>query len=94
MNEVSNDNDKIHAWARLKSCRIWTAFESRECKCLASQEFISNATVMTLSTISSVEAFFILHGSTPIATLALWMVLKVLQPIGGLWNLILGSLVI
>ena len=53
---------------------IRAAFESRDIKYLASQEFISIATVMTLRTISSVEAFLCLHGSMPIATLALWIV--------------------
>ena len=54
---------------------MWTAFESREFRWLAIQEFISIATVMTLSTISSVEEFLSLHASIPIATLALWIVL-------------------
>ena len=52
------------------------AFESRDVRCLASQEFISIATVMTLSTISSVEAFLSLQAriNAHRYTLALWIV--------------------
>ena len=54
---------------------MWIAFESREFRWLPDQEFISIATVMTLSTISSVEEFLSLQASIPIATLALWIIL-------------------
>ena len=84
--KTSTEGDKVkgvkRAKARIQECAtarvriIRAAFEPGDFKYEASQECISKATVMTLRTISSVVAPLCLHGSMPIATLALWMVLE------------------
>ena len=70
MKGVSKANERIQECATAKVRMISAAFEPDDFKYKASQECISNATVMTLRTISSVVAPLCLQGSMPIATLA------------------------